>query len=88
MASFIGWLTAMKLPVITCMLMISELAYATTLNQPYCKKFNSFQYSTMAPDDPIVEEQNGKLMFPILDPKTGKYTFNVERGKRIIEEQQ
>jgi len=76
----------MRLIVVTVILFfISELAFATTLSQLSCNKFNRIQYSTMAPNDPIVEEQNGKMMFPILDPKTGKYTFNVERGKQIIE---
>lgn len=76
--------TAMRSIVVTVMLIfISELAFATTLSQLSCKRFNSFQYSTMAPNDPILEEQNGKLIFPILDPKTGKYTFNVARGKQI-----
>ena len=76
----------MRSIVVTVMLIfISESAFATTLSQLSCKKFNSIQCSTMAPGDPILEEQNGKLMFPILDPKTGKYTFNVERAKQIIE---
>jgi len=34
----------------------------------------------------ILEEQNGSLMFPILDPKTGKYTVDITRGKQIVEQ--
>lgn len=33
-----------------------------------------------------VEQQNGKLMTFMLDPKTGKYTDDVLRGKQIIEQ--
>ena len=54
---------------------ISELAFSETLSQ---------LPSTMAPGDPILEEQNGKLLFPIFDSNTGKYTFDVERGKQIV----
>ena len=30
-----------------------------------------------------LQEQNGKLLFPIMDPKTGKYTVNLERAEEI-----
>jgi len=33
-----------------------------------------------------LEQQNGNLLFPMLDPKTGKYTDNLERGRQIVEE--
>lgn len=33
-----------------------------------------------------LEQQNGKLLFPMLDPKTGKYIDNLERGRQIVEE--
>jgi hypothetical protein len=72
--------------VMIMLIFISELSYAMTLSQLSCHKYNSVQYSTMAPDDPIMEEQNGKLLFPIFDPRTGKYTFSIERGKEIIQE--
>jgi hypothetical protein len=63
---------------------ISGVVLAITPCPSSCEKFNSIQYSPMAPDDPIVQEQNGKLLFPMLDPETGKYTFDVEKGKQII----
>lgn len=42
-------------------------------------------FTSTASGELSLEEQNGKLMYPILDANTGKYTYDMTKGKKIIE---
>lgn len=60
--------------------LVSGSAFADVLIQP------GTPVKILRGNDMRLEEQNGKLLFPILDPKTGKYIDDVARATQIVEQ--
>jgi len=67
------------LPAVVLFL-VSGWAVADSLTQP------DTSVMILQHNDKRLEEQNGKLLFPILDPKTGKYIDDVARATQIVEQ--
>ncbi|HSW93755.1 MAG TPA: hypothetical protein VLJ15_05285 [Gammaproteobacteria bacterium] len=69
---------------ILLLLSLAEYAFGQSNGEPYSALPLPPRF--VPQNDVKLEEQNGQLLQPLLDPKTGKYTFDIERGKKIVEQ--